>query len=102
MARRIVWTRESRWWLREIYDYLKNAASREIAFKVVHGIFDRTRVLLDFPEIGHRYERARGRNVRTLLYGKYRILYLYKEDDSIDILGVFHGALDLEKHLRLP
>lgn len=102
MARRIVWTVESRWWLREIYDYLSEKAGRETAFKVVRGILDRTRILVDFPELGHRYEPARDRNVRTLLYGKYRILYLFEEDDSIHILGVFHGALDLERHLKLP
>ncbi len=51
--------------------------------------------------MGHRYERAHGRNVRTLLYGKYRIMYLVHDDD-VRILGVFHGALDLKRHLRLP
>jgi toxin ParE1/3/4 len=34
-----------------------------------------------------------------LLYGHYRIAYLLKPDDNIDILGVFHGALDLGRYL---
>ncbi|MBI5506369.1 MAG: type II toxin-antitoxin system RelE/ParE family toxin, partial [Deltaproteobacteria bacterium] len=29
--------------------------------------------------------------------GHYRIAYLIKPDGSIDILGVFHGALDIER-----
>jgi hypothetical protein len=34
-----------------------------------------------------------------MLYGHYRIAYLLKPDDTIDILGVFHDALDLERYL---
>ncbi len=37
--------------------------------------------------------------VRILLYGHYRIAYLVNPDDAIDILGVFHGALDIERYL---
>jgi len=33
--------------------------------------------------------------VRILLYDEYRIAYLLKDDQSIDILGVFHSALDI-------
>lgn len=35
----------------------------------------------------------------SLLYGKYRIAYLNRGD--IYVLGVFHGALDLKRHLSL-
>jgi plasmid stabilization system protein ParE len=47
--------------------------------------------------MGHRYEASK-RNVRILLYGHYRITYLVKADGDIDILGVFHGALDIGKY----
>jgi len=33
-----------------------------------------------------------------ILYGHYRIAYLVKDDDNIDILGVFHGALDITRY----
>jgi plasmid stabilization system protein ParE len=36
--------------------------------------------------------------VRILLYGHYRITYLVRDDGDIDILGVFHGALDISKY----
>lgn len=36
--------------------------------------------------------------MRILLYGHYRIAYLVK-DDGVEILGVFHGALDIERLL---
>ncbi len=49
--------------------------------------------------MGHRYEGIPDREVRILLYGHYRIAYLVKENDDVDILGVFHGALDIKKYL---
>ena len=30
--------------------------------------------------------------------GHYRIAYLIKPDGNIDILGVFHGALEIERY----
>ncbi len=100
MGRRIVWTSESRWWLREIYDYIRQD-SPETALKVVRRIREKARVLLDFPELGHVYEPAREENVRVLLYGHYRIVYQPSGPGEIHILGVFHGALDLKRHLKL-
>ena len=52
-----------------------------------------------FPEIGHRYDRYPDLNIRILLYGHYRIAYLIKPDGNIDILGVFHGALEIDRYL---
>ncbi len=37
--------------------------------------------------------------MRILLYGHYRIAYLIKDENTIDILGVFNGALDIERFL---
>jgi toxin ParE1/3/4 len=50
-----------------------------------------------FPELGARYP-ASSRHVRILLYGHFRIAYLIKNDGNIDILGVFHGALDITRY----
>ncbi len=47
--------------------------------------------------MGHRYW-ASDRHVRMILYGHYRIAYLVKDDDNIDILGVFHGSLDITRY----
>lgn len=97
---RLIWTPEARWWLREIYDYIK-ADSQQAAHRVVRGIFDKAHVLLEFPEIGYVYEPRKQRNIRVLLYGHYRIVYQHGADGDIHVLGVFHGALDLKRHLRL-
>ena len=45
-----------------------------------------------------RYEPEQTREVRILLYEHYRIAYLIRPDGNIDILGVFHSALDIERY----
>jgi toxin ParE1/3/4 len=91
----LTWTDEAQRWLRDIFDYI-SADSPAAAARTVSGIYERAQFLVTFPEIGHRYF-ASTRNVRILLYGHYRIAYLIKADGDIDILGVFHGALDIER-----
>jgi len=63
----------------------------------VQRIYERAQIIASFPEIGHRYQ-ASSRNVRILLYGHYRIASLVKDDGDIDILGVFHGSLDITRY----
>jgi toxin ParE1/3/4 len=90
------WTGEAERWLRDIREYIA-ADNPTAADRTVQGIYDRAQDLEKFPELGQRY-LASARNVRILLYGHYRIAYLVREDRSIDILGVFHGALDITRY----
>lgn len=92
----IRWTAEAEQWLRDIFEFI-SLDNPEAAGRVVLEIYERAQVLEQFPEIGHRYESSQ-RNVRILLYGHYRIAYLFKDDGNVDILGVFHGALDIERY----
>ncbi len=40
------------------------------------------------------------REVCEILHGHYRIAYLIKTDDRIEILGIFHGAMEIERYLK--
>ena len=92
----IAWTDEALRWLEDIFEYIA-ADNPDAAARTVEGIFERTQALTQYPELGHRYLHST-RNVRILLYGHYRIAYLVKSDGNVDILGVFHGALDISKY----
>ena len=92
----ITWTAEAQRWLQDIFEYIA-ADNQDAAMRTVNGIYERTQVLATFPELGHRYW-ASSRHVRILLYGHYRITYLVKDNGNIDILGVFHGSLDISKY----
>ena len=92
----IAWTEEAQRWLEDIFEYIA-ADSPAAAGRTVQGIYERAQVLASFPEIGHRY-LASSRNVRILFYGHYRIAYLVKDDGNVDVLGVFHGSLDIARY----
>jgi plasmid stabilization system protein ParE len=65
---------------------------------VVTGIYDKAQLLSDLPQLGYKYREEPEGDIRILLYGHYRIAYMITED-FIGILGVFHGALEIEKYL---
>ena len=92
----IGWTKEAQRWLEDIFEFI-STDNLPAAARTVQEIYERTQVLTSFPEIGHRY-MASARNVRILLYGHYRIAYLVKDDGNIDVLGVFHGSLDITRY----
>jgi len=95
---RINWTHEAQTWLRDIFDYIARD-NPGAAANVIDGIYERAQILIQFPRIGYRYEGVGDREVRILLYGHYRIAYLVKSEEEVDILGVFHGALDIQRYL---
>ncbi len=92
----IIWTREAEFWLKEIYDYIALDNPRA-ASKVITGIYNKTQLLSEHPEIGYIYRDEPEGTIRILLYGHYRIAYLIQQD-AINILGVFHGALDIDRY----
>lgn len=93
----INWTEESLRWLEDIYEYIA-ADDPTAAAKTVEGIYKRVQSLIDFPEMGQRYQFSE-RHIRILLYGHYRIAYLVNANhEGVNILGVFHEALDITKY----
>ena len=93
------WTDEAARWLAEIHDYIATdnpAAARRTA----RAIYELAQTLTAFPERGYRYEAPLKRHIRIVLYGHFRIAYLVKPSGDVDILGVFHGALDIRRFLE--
>lgn len=66
---------------------------------MVESIYQRVQTRRQFPELGYRYERITNRHIRILVYGHYRIAYLLRPSGNTEILGVFHGALHIERLL---
>ena len=94
----IRWTIEAEAWLRDIHDYIAQD-NPNAAVKVVEGIYEKAQLLKEHPEIGYKYHSVSEGEIRILLYGHYRIAYLLTDDKSIDILGIFHGALEIDRYL---
>ena len=95
----IRWTVEAADCLEQIYDYIARD-NPTAARKVIGGIYEKVEMIGRQPRIGQRYEPISDREVREILYGHYRIPYLVISDRHVEILGVFHGAMDIERHLK--
>jgi toxin ParE1/3/4 len=95
---KVRWTEEASCWLQEIHDYIAED-NPEAAQRTARGIYNKAQELSKFPERGYRYESASGRHIRIILYGHYRIAYLVRTSGDVDILGVFHGALEIQRYL---
>ena len=96
---KVVWTQEAERWLLKIHDYIaldKPAA----AFNVVKSIYARAQVLEQFPRSGQTYRTKSGREARILVWGHYRIVYLQPSESEVHIVGVFHGAMELDRYLK--
>ncbi len=91
------WTQEAELWLKDIYDYIA-LDNPQAAAQVVDEIYNTAQTLKDHPKIGHKYKTPELDDVRMLQYGHYKITYALLSD-RIDILGIFHGALDIDKYL---
>ncbi|MHA1673758.1 MAG: type II toxin-antitoxin system RelE/ParE family toxin [Promethearchaeota archaeon] len=95
----IQWTKEAEIWLEDIHDYI-SSMDKSTADSVIQGIYQKTQILHKFPQIGRRYRLSPEGDIRILLYGHYRITYLIRNDNIIDILGIFHDSLDFDKYLH--
>lgn len=95
----IAWTLEAASSLEEIHDYIAKQ-SATAALNVVSGIYDKIQLLRDHPRIGQRYAPITDREVREILYGHYRIAYLIETEDRLEILGIFHGAMEIDLYLK--
>lgn len=92
------WTLEAERWLHEIHSYIA-ADNPRAANRMMDRILEKAATLSAFPETGYRYGKRKDIHIRILLYGHYRIAYRIKEGGDIDILGVFHGALEIDRFL---
>ena len=95
----VIWTREALERLREIHAYISQDSAKS-ANSVVDGIYAKVQLLRDHPRLGQRYELIAHKEVREIIFGHYRIPYLIVDELRIEILGVFHGAMDVDQYLR--
>jgi toxin ParE1/3/4 len=93
------WSLEALDWLEDIHRYIAQD-NPQAAAKVTDGILQKADVLTTYPDIGTRLRIVPEGEVRMILYGHYRIAYLCRNDTNvIEILGVFHGALDIDRYI---
>ncbi len=96
---RLNWTDEAKCCLKNIHDYIA-LDNPEVAKNVIKRIREKAQMLKLFPETGGMYHDLDRKDVRVIYYTHYRIAYLIVDPQRIDILGVFHGAMELKNYIK--
>ena len=95
----INWTDEAVGWLQEIHAYIAND-NPKAARTTVNKILEKAKLLTEFPELGGVYPISMPYKIRVIYYSHYRIAYKIVDENRIDILGVFHGAMEINNYLK--
>lgn len=87
---RVFWTDPALTQLEAIRDYLAQT-SPEYARRVVERLLNRTEQIAAFPRSGRVVPEYEIDEVRQVLEGSYRIIYLVKEE-QVEVLAVVHTS----------
>lgn len=91
----VLWTEAAIGQLAAIHEYIEQT-SPEYAQRIVDQLTSRSIQIAKFPLSGRTVPEYRLREIRELIEGSYRIIYLVKEaDDRIEVLSVVHHSRDV-------
>ena len=58
----------------------------------VNDFFERAEILDEYPLAGRIVPEIKDKNIRELIVGSYRLIYVILREERIDILTVYHTA----------
>lgn len=93
---KIVWTEIALNDLKGIFDYI-SVNSRRYASLTASKIYNKIQLLLINPRMGRVVPELKNNQIRELIEGNYRIIYLLKSPERIDILRIHHSSRRLNK-----
>jgi len=93
---RLTWTIQAANDLEHIYEYISRDSVKYARIQI-ERIQYRVKLLKRHPKTGRVISEIEAKLVREILVGRYRIIYRFKSEKSIEILAVHHPA----KLLRL-
>jgi toxin ParE1/3/4 len=97
---RILWTDAAVAQLEALSDYVAQT-SPEYARRIVDRLTKRSLQIATFPFSGRRVLEYELHEVREVIEGSYRIIYLIKEDEKqIEVLVVIHSSREELKPLE--
>lgn len=101
MTYRVIFTPEAEEHLDELYRYIAKAADPEIAVRYVDALISYCEGLNEFPVRGLTRDDIRP-GLRTISYKKRTVVAFVILEDTVAVLGIFHGGRDYEAILREP
>ena len=98
MPYRVIFAPEAEEQLLELFDYIANAASPDIALRYTNALVSYCESFCNFPYRGNRRDDIRP-GLRTTHYRKRTVIAFTVSDATISIIGIFHGGQNYEAQL---
>lgn len=98
MPYRLIFAPEAEEQLLELFDYIANAASPDIALRYTNALVSYCENFCNFPYRGNRRDDIRP-GLRTTNYRKRTVIAFTVSDATISIIGIFHGGQNYESQL---
>lgn len=98
MPYRVIFAPEAEEQLLELFDYIANAASPDIALRYTNALVSYCESFCNFPYRGNRRDDIRP-GLRTTNYRKRTVIAFTVADATISIIGIFHGGQNYEAQL---
>jgi toxin ParE1/3/4 len=96
----IIWTDEAFGCLENIHEYISRD-NPQAASRTCKSLYEKVQTLGRFPNIGYLYSEDPKEEVRIFVYGHYKIAYKQECDDRVIVLGIYHGAMEIENYLKM-
>ncbi len=95
---KVIWTEPA---LNELHDIINHIAKDSPVYAERFGVrvVGAPRRLEQFPSCGRIVPEFKDENIRELIYGSYRIIYLMQQDTCY-IVAIIHGSRDILRHLK--
>ncbi len=95
---KVIWTEPA---LKDLNDIINHIAEDSLIYAERFGIrvVEAPRRLIQFPYCGRIVPEFKDENIRELIYGSYRIIYLARKNVCY-IIAVIHGSRDILRHLK--
>jgi toxin ParE1/3/4 len=88
---KLKWTDKALKDLEDIGEFISKDSLR-YAYNTVQKLFKSVEILKLMPKTGRIVPELSNNNIRELIRGNYRIIYLVKDDTNIEILTIHHSA----------
>jgi toxin ParE1/3/4 len=98
---RVLFTPEAEDHLDQLYRYIAEAADAPVAARYVEAVIGYSEGLAEFPERGRARDDIRP-GLRTTSDKKRRAIACAIREDTVVVLGIFHGGRDYEAILSEP
>ena len=90
---KVLWTASALAQLQAIHHYLAQT-SPDYAIRIIDRLTRRSIQIANFPNSGRMVPEYDRKEIREVIEGRYRIIYLV-ELDQVQVLAVIHSARDL-------